>query len=61
MFSPQIESVGIRPLAERRGFVPNPVMHFEITGPDGPGLQRFYRDLFDWKIDTNNEWQYGMV
>ena len=41
--------------------MPNPVMHFEITGPDGPGLQRFYRDLFDWKIDTNNEWQYGMV
>jgi uncharacterized protein len=41
--------------------VPNPVVHFEITGADGPALQSFYRDLFDWKIDANNEWQYGMV
>jgi uncharacterized protein len=41
--------------------VPNPVVHFEITGTDGSALQSFYRDLFDWKIDANNEWQYGMV
>jgi predicted enzyme related to lactoylglutathione lyase len=41
--------------------VPNPVVHFEITGADGTALQKFYRELFDWKIDTNNEWQYGMV
>ena len=41
--------------------MPNPVVHFEITGSDGPALQNFYRDLFDWKIDANNEWQYGMV
>src|SRR5215212_9980393 len=46
---------------ERRIVVPNPVVHFEITGADGPVLQSFYRDLFDWKIDANNEWQYGMV
>jgi hypothetical protein len=24
-------------------------------------LQGFYRDLFDRKIDANDEWQYGMV
>jgi predicted enzyme related to lactoylglutathione lyase len=41
--------------------VPNPVVHFEITGADGSALQNFYRDLFDWKIDANNEWQYGVV
>ena len=41
--------------------MPNPVVHFEITGADGPALQSFYRDLFDWKIDANNEWQYGTV
>ena len=41
--------------------MPNPVVHFEITGADGSALQKFYRELFDWKIDTNNEWQYGTV
>ena len=41
--------------------MPNPVVHFEITGADGSALQSFYRDLFDWKIDANNEWQYGVV
>ena len=41
--------------------MPNPVVHFEITGADGSALQSFYRDLFDWKIDANNQWQYGMV
>ena len=29
----------------------DPVVHFEIAGPDGPALQQFYRDLFGWKID----------
>jgi predicted enzyme related to lactoylglutathione lyase len=41
--------------------VPNPVVHFEIIGPDGPSLQGFYRDLFGWKVDADNEWNYGMV
>ncbi len=41
--------------------MPNPVVHFEITGADGPALQSFYQDLFDWKIDANNQWQYGIV
>ena len=46
---------------ERSFVVPNPIVHFEISGPDGPALQSFYRELFGWKIDTDNEWQYGMV
>ena len=41
--------------------MPNPVVHFEITGKDGPALQQFYGDLFGWNIDANNEWQYGTV
>jgi len=41
--------------------VPNPVVHFEITGADGSAMQSLYRDLFDWRIDADNEWQYGMV
>jgi uncharacterized protein len=41
--------------------VPNPVVHFEITGADGSALQNFYKELFDWKIDANNQWQYGVV
>jgi predicted enzyme related to lactoylglutathione lyase len=41
--------------------VANPVVHFEIIGADGAALQSFYGDLFGWKIDSNNEWRYGMV
>ena len=41
--------------------MPNPIVHFEITGPDGAKLQKFYGDLFGWNIDANNQWQYGMV
>ena len=26
----------------------NPVVHFEIGGPDGPVLRQFYSDLFGW-------------
>lgn len=36
------------------------VIHFEIVGRDGPALQRFYSDLFGWKLDTNNPGGYGM-
>ena len=41
--------------------MPNPVVHFEIEGKDGPKLQKFYADLFDWKIDANNPMNYGLV
>jgi uncharacterized protein len=38
----------------------NKVIHFEIVGPDGAALQRFYGDLFDWKLNTDNPGGYGM-
>jgi predicted enzyme related to lactoylglutathione lyase len=41
--------------------MPNPVVHFEVVGKDREGLQKFYADVFDWKIDTNNPDDYGMV
>jgi predicted enzyme related to lactoylglutathione lyase len=41
--------------------VPNPVVHFEITGRDGERLQAFYRDLFGWSVDADNPMGYGMV
>ena len=39
---------------------PHPVVHVEILGADGPRLQRFYSDLFGWKI-TLNPVGYGYV
>jgi len=41
--------------------MPNPIVHFEIIGGDGKKLQEFYAGLFDWKVEANNEWNYGMV
>lgn len=37
------------------------VTHFEINARDARRQQEFYGTLFDWKIDTNNPLQYGMV
>ena len=39
---------------------PHPVVHVEILGIDAPRLQRFYADLFGWKI-TLNPIGYGYV
>ena len=39
----------------------NPVVHFEILGPDAARTQAFYRDLFGWTINANNPMQYGLV
>lgn len=36
------------------------VIHFEIVGRDATGLQRFYSDLFGWKLNTDNPGGYGM-
>jgi uncharacterized protein len=38
-----------------------PVVHFEITGKDGEKLQGFYSELFDWNINADNEFGYGIV
>jgi predicted enzyme related to lactoylglutathione lyase len=39
----------------------DPVVHFEVAGPDPAALQSFYASLFGWKIDANNPMNYGMV
>jgi uncharacterized protein len=38
-----------------------PVVHFEIIGKDGAKLQRYYSELFGWKMDTNNPMNYGAI
>ena len=38
-----------------------PVVRFEIMGGNGSQLEEFYRELFGWKIDSNNPMKYGMV
>ncbi len=38
-----------------------PVIHFEVVGPDGKALQDYYSSLFDWKINADNPMNYGMV
>ncbi len=39
----------------------HPVVHFEILGPDGAALQKYYADLFGWEINADNPQNYGMV
>jgi hypothetical protein len=38
-----------------------PVVRFEIMGGKGDQLETFYRELFGWKIDSNNPMKYGLV
>src|SRR5688500_5746051 len=38
-----------------------PVIHFEIMGGKEAELERFYAELFGWKIDSNNPLKYGIV
>ena len=37
------------------------VIHFEIVGKDQQGLQRYWSDLFGWKLNTDNPGGYGMT
>ena len=38
------------------------VMHFEVVTNGNAGeLAKFYAETFSWKVDTNNELQYGLV
>jgi predicted enzyme related to lactoylglutathione lyase len=30
----------------------NPIVHWELMGPDGEGLKTFYTTIFDWKLNT---------
>jgi uncharacterized protein len=38
-----------------------PIVHFEIMGGSEAELETFYRELFGWKINSNNPMKYGTV
>ena len=38
-----------------------PIVRFEIIGGNGNQLEKFYGELFGWKIDSNNPMKYGLV
>jgi predicted enzyme related to lactoylglutathione lyase len=37
------------------------VVHFEVTGKDGPKLMQFYGELFGWTVNADNPMHYGTV
>jgi uncharacterized protein len=37
------------------------IVHWEIQAQDTKKIQRFYADLFGWKIDAANPMNYGIV
>ena len=37
------------------------VIHVEVVGKDGPALQKFYSEVFGWKLSTDNPGGYGML
>ncbi len=37
------------------------ITHVEIVGRDHVALQRYYSELFGWKLDTNNPGGYGLT
>ena len=39
----------------------HPVVWFEVIGTDSGKLQRYYGDLFGWKINADNPMKYGMI
>ncbi|HMF82618.1 MAG TPA: VOC family protein [Acidimicrobiia bacterium] len=39
----------------------NPVVWFEIGVKEDAAATKFYADLFDWKINSDNQAHYGMV
>lgn len=39
----------------------HPVTHFEVNARDAKAQQKFYGDVFGWKIDTNNPQNYGIA
>jgi predicted enzyme related to lactoylglutathione lyase len=39
----------------------NPVTWFEVTGKDGPALQKFYSEAFGWQFQDPANMGYGML
>ena len=42
-------------------FMGAPIVHFEIMGGKDNQLEKFYSELFGWKINSNNPMKYGVV
>ncbi|HEV2261946.1 MAG TPA: VOC family protein [Candidatus Rubrimentiphilum sp.] len=40
--------------------MPNPVLHFEVTGKDAKKLQDFFQKAFDWRLEPAGP-DYAMV
>ena len=47
--------------AQKEELVKNEVVHCEVNGKDGPALQKFFGDLFNWEVNADNPMNYGMV
>jgi predicted enzyme related to lactoylglutathione lyase len=41
--------------------MPNPVVHWEIQSNTPEKSREFFAQLFDWHIDANNPYNYGIV
>jgi predicted enzyme related to lactoylglutathione lyase len=41
--------------------MPNPVVHFEIGGKDVSKLHQFYKDAFDWEINSVPTMNYSTI
>lgn len=37
----------------RKILMPHSIVHFEIIGKNPSALQKFYKELFGWEVDTN--------
>lgn len=37
------------------------IVHVEVTGKNAGQLQRFYSEVFGWRLDTDNPGGYGML
>ena len=41
--------------------MPNPVVHWEIMAKDADKSREFYSKLFDWQVNADNPFNYGLV
>jgi predicted enzyme related to lactoylglutathione lyase len=41
--------------AQAPGAAGAPVVYFSLFGPDGSGLQQFYRAVFDWQVTESGD------
>jgi len=46
---------------QKGGIMGNPVVHFEVNGPQGAEVAKFYSELFGWHTQTIPEMSYATV